>query len=65
MSVRIVIVGYGRMGKGIDSLSSDYGCEVVERLDIHNNQDGQGLDASTLDNVDVTVVARLIYFLFK
>ena len=55
MSVRIVIVGYGRMGKAIDSLSSDYGCEVVERLDIHNNQDGQGLDASTLDNVDVAI----------
>ena len=55
MSVRIVLVGYGRMGKAIDDLSDDYGCEVVERLDIHNNQDGQGLDASTLDNVDVAI----------
>ena len=55
MSVRIVIVGYGRMGKAIDRLSSNYGCEVVERLDIHNNQDGQGLDAPTLDNVDVAI----------
>ena len=55
MSVRIVIVGHGRMGKAIDRLSSSYGCEVVERLDIHNNQDGQGLDAPTLDNVDVAI----------
>ena len=45
MSVRIVLVGYGRMGKAMDALSAGHGCEVVERLDVHNNLHGEGIDS--------------------
>jgi 4-hydroxy-tetrahydrodipicolinate reductase len=55
MSLRIVIVGYGRMGKAVDRLCDSYGCEVVERLDIHNNVDGAGLDAERLPAADVVI----------
>lgn len=55
MSVRIVLVGYGRMGKAIDALSADYGCEVVERLDVHNNLHGEGIDSPALPDADVAI----------
>ena len=55
MSVRIVLVGYGRMGKAIDALSADHGCEVVERLDVHNNPGGAGIDSPELPDADVAI----------
>ena len=53
--VRIVLVGYGRMGRAIDTLAESYGCEVVERLDIHNNRDGAGIDSPALNGVQVAI----------
>lgn len=55
MSLRILLVGYGRMGKAVDALSADYGCEVVQRLDVHNNRRGEGIDSPTLPDVDVAI----------
>lgn len=55
MSVRVVLVGYGRMGKAIDALSAEHDCRIVERLDIHNNRGGEGLESPVLDNVDVAI----------
>ena len=54
-SLRILIVGYGRMGKAVERLCDSYGCEVVERLDIHNNADGEGIDAARLPAADVAI----------
>ena len=34
MSLRVALIGYGRMGKAIDALSEAYDCHVVDRLDI-------------------------------
>ena len=55
MSLRVVIVGYGRMGKEIEALCDSHDCEVVERLDIHNNAEGEGIDIARLPAVDVAV----------
>ena len=55
MTLRIVIVGYGRMGKAVEKLCDGYGCEVVERLDIHNNANGEGIDAARLPAADVAI----------
>lgn len=55
MSVRILLVGYGRMGKAVDALSAEYGCEVVERLDVHNNRGGEGIDSPALPAADVAI----------
>ena len=56
MSLRIVIVGYGRMGKEVESLADAApDVEVVERLDIDNNEAGQGIDPARLGSVDVAI----------
>lgn len=55
MSVRVVIIGYGRMGREIESLCNAYDCEIVERLDIHNNTQGEGINLSKLPAADVAV----------
>ena len=55
MSLRVVLVGYGRMGRKIEALCSAHDCEVVERLDIHNNVGGQGIDSARLPAVDVAI----------
>lgn len=55
MSVRIILVGYGRMGRAIDRLSADHDCEVVERLDVHNNRRGEGIDSPALPDADVAI----------
>ena len=55
MSLRVVLVGYGRMGREIEALCSAHDCEVVERLDIHNNVGGQGIDLARLPAVDVAI----------
>jgi 4-hydroxy-tetrahydrodipicolinate reductase len=36
--VRLLLVGHGRMGRLIDSLSSEYGCEVVGRVTSRTTQ---------------------------
>ena len=55
MPVRVVIVGYGRMGKAVEALCGSYDCEVVERLDVHNNLRGEGLAAGRLPPADVAI----------
>lgn len=50
-----MLVGYGRMGREIEALCSAHDCEVVERLDIHNNVGGQGIDSARLPAVDVAI----------
>jgi hypothetical protein len=35
-SRRALLVGYGRMGKLIESLSSEYGCEIVGHVNRSN-----------------------------
>lgn len=55
MSLHIALIGYGRMGRAIDELSSTYGCDVVERLDINNNVEGAGIDDARFASVDVAI----------
>ncbi len=55
MSLRVALIGYGRMGKEVDELSADHGCEIVERLDIHNNVGSAGIDAMALGQIDVAI----------
>ena len=55
MSLRVALIGYGRMGKAIDALSEAYDCHIVDRLDIDENADGAGISATRLDAVDVAI----------
>ena len=50
MSVRIALIGYGRMGQEIDAISEAHGCTVVSRLDV-----GDTMDRATIRDVDVAI----------
>ena len=54
-SLRIAIVGYGRMGRAVDALAAEHGCEVVARLDVDDNRNGEGIDSPALDGAEVAV----------
>ena len=53
--MRLVIIGYGRMGKLVDQLAEAYGFEVANRLDIDNNAGGAGITAEAMRDVDVAI----------
>ncbi|MDA1093151.1 MAG: 4-hydroxy-tetrahydrodipicolinate reductase [Acidobacteria bacterium] len=55
MTRRLLIIGYGRMGKLVDQLSGSYGFEVAGRLDIDNNRGGAGITADQVRDVDVAI----------
>ena len=53
--MRLLIIGYGRMGRLVDQLSESYGFEVAGRLDIDNNRGGAGITADQVRDVDVAI----------
>ena len=44
--MRLLLVGYGRMGRLVEKLAPDYGFDVVGRLDDTNNIGGAGIPAA-------------------
>jgi 4-hydroxy-tetrahydrodipicolinate reductase len=53
MTVRLAIVGMGKMGRAIEQLAGERGCEVVARLDV--NETARGIEAKTLNGAQVAV----------
>jgi 4-hydroxy-tetrahydrodipicolinate reductase len=53
--MKLAIVGYGKMGKLIEQIAPEYGCEVTVRLDEYNNANGEGITRQNLANVDVAI----------
>jgi 4-hydroxy-tetrahydrodipicolinate reductase len=51
--MRLLLVGYGKMGRIVEKLSPDYGFEVVGRLDDTNNIGGVGIPSGP--DADVAV----------
>jgi 4-hydroxy-tetrahydrodipicolinate reductase len=51
--MRLLLVGYGKMGRIVEKLSPDYGFEVVGRLDDTNNIGGVGIPSAP--DADVAV----------
>jgi len=54
-TLKLALVGYGRMGKMLDQLAPEHGFEVVARLDEHNNAGGAGLTPEGLGGADVAI----------
>ena len=54
-SLRILLVGYGRMGRLVDSLSASYACDVAGRLDEVSNAAGAALAPGAWPGVAVAV----------
>lgn len=55
MSLGLAIVGYGKMGKLIEQLAPEYGCEVRARFSGQNNAGGHALSHETLRGVEVAI----------
>jgi 4-hydroxy-tetrahydrodipicolinate reductase len=53
--MRLLVIGYGRMGKLVDQLAESYGFEVAGRLDIDTNRGGAGITADLVRDVDVAI----------
>jgi 4-hydroxy-tetrahydrodipicolinate reductase len=53
--VKVALVGYGKMGRLIDQLAAADDCEIVLRLDEHNNQDGIGITSENFQGIDVAI----------
>jgi len=53
--MKLAFVGYGKMGKMMDSLATEYGFEVVLRLDEFNNAGGAAMTKENFAGVDVAI----------
>jgi 4-hydroxy-tetrahydrodipicolinate reductase len=53
--MKLALIGYGKMGRLIDSLASEYDCEVVVRLDEASNLGQAGLVPEQFADVDVAI----------
>ena len=53
--MKLALIGYGKMGRMIDSLASGYGFEVVLKLDEFNNSNFSGITAEKFKGVDVAI----------
>jgi 4-hydroxy-tetrahydrodipicolinate reductase len=55
VSVRILLVGYGRMGRLVAELAPEYDCEVAGSIDVDSASGPDGLESPRWDGVDVAI----------
>ena len=55
MSLRIAIVGYGKMGQMVERLAAQHDCEVVRVVRSEENLDGEALTREALNGVNVAI----------
>ncbi len=53
--MRIAILGYGKMGKLVETIAAREGWEVGPKLDIQENPDGRGITPASMHGVDVAI----------
>jgi len=53
--MNLAIVGYGKMGRLIEQLAPQYGCDVKLRLDIDNNANFEGMTKENFRGIDAAV----------
>jgi 4-hydroxy-tetrahydrodipicolinate reductase len=53
--VRIALLGYGKMGKLVESIALREGWEVSPKLDIEDNASANGITPESMDGVDVAI----------
>jgi 4-hydroxy-tetrahydrodipicolinate reductase len=53
--MKLALVGYGKMGRMIDSLALEYGAEVVLRLDEFNNAGGAMMTPEHFAGIDAAI----------
>lgn len=53
--MNLAIIGYGKMGRLIEQLAPEYGCEVKLRLDVNNNARFEGMTAENFRGIDAAI----------
>ena len=53
--MNLAIIGYGKMGHLVEQLAPEYGFAVPLRLDIAENENGQGITRERFRDIDVAV----------
>lgn len=53
--MNVAIVGYGKMGKLIDQLAPEYGCEVKLRLDVRENASQESITRENFREIQVAI----------
>jgi 4-hydroxy-tetrahydrodipicolinate reductase len=53
--MKILLVGYGKMGKMIESLAPEFGVEIVGKIDPHHSDGHDGPESSRWNGVDVAI----------
>jgi 4-hydroxy-tetrahydrodipicolinate reductase len=53
--MNLAIIGYGKMGHLVEQLAPEYGFNVSLRLDIAENENGQGITRERFQGIDVAV----------
>jgi 4-hydroxy-tetrahydrodipicolinate reductase len=53
--MNLAIVGYGKMGRLIEQLAPEYGCDVKLRLDVDNNAKFEGMTKEKFQGIDAAV----------
>jgi 4-hydroxy-tetrahydrodipicolinate reductase len=53
--MRILLVGHGKMGRMVEGLAAEYGCEVAGVIDPQSAKHGGGPDAQAWAGVDVAI----------
>jgi len=53
--MKLLLVGHGKMGRMVESLAADYGCEIGGVLDPASPAHGGGPDAAAWSGIDVAV----------
>lgn len=53
--MRILLVGHGKMGRMVEGLAPEYGCEVAGVMNPQSPKHGGGPDAATWSGVDVAI----------
>jgi 4-hydroxy-tetrahydrodipicolinate reductase len=53
--VKIALLGYGKMGKLVETIAVREGWEVGPTLDIQDNADGSGITPASMEGVDVAI----------
>jgi 4-hydroxy-tetrahydrodipicolinate reductase len=53
--MRLLLVGHGKMGRMVESLAAEYGCEIAGVMDPASPRHGGGADADAWKDVDVAV----------
>jgi 4-hydroxy-tetrahydrodipicolinate reductase len=53
--MRLALLGYGKMGKLVETIALREGLEIGPKLDINENPGGSGITAASMEGVDVAV----------